>query len=339
MPTTQIADLVVPEEFTRYQVENSFVSSAFLQSGVAVQNGVIQDQLAAGATQFTVPVWNDLADIEPNYSTDNPNQLSTPNKINAYSMNVRKTFGNQSWSTMDLAGELSGDSPLQRIKDRVAAYWTRHMERRLIASLLGVLYSDVANNSGDMVVDISGAGGGDTAFNGNAVINAAATLGDRLNDVKAIAMNSRTYKQALINDEVTVLPSSQGQPIRTYKGLAVILDDSLQTAAGLDITVLFAPGAVGYGTSEPREGVGTEVWRNPAAGNGGGQSILYSRMNIAMQPAGFTWSDTYTSGGNTVAITGESPSLDDLATPGHWTRATSQRKAIPLAFLITKAVG
>ena len=337
MPTTQIADLIVPAEFTAYQVENSFVSSAFFLSGVAVRSGVIEDQLRAGAQLFTVPIWNDLADTEPNYSTDNPNQLSTPNKVTAYSLNVRKTFANNSWSTMDLAGELSGDSLLQRIKDRVAAYWQRHYEKRLIASLLGVLYSNVANNAGDMVNDISGASGTAADFAASAVIDTASTLGDRLNDVKTIAMHSHVYTQALKNDEIQFLPGSQGQPIKTYRGMAVVVDDSLVTTTpGVYVTVLFGAGAVGYGTSEPREGVGTEVWRNPAAGNGGGQSILYSRTNIGLAPAGFTWSDTYISGGNTIALAGESPSLAELATAGHWTRATSQRKAIPLAFLITK---
>ena len=336
MPT-QIADIIVPEEFTAYQVENSFVTSAFFLSGVAVLNGVIQDQLRAGAQLFTVPVWNDLGDTEPNYSTDNPNQFSTPNKITAYSLNVRKTFANNSWSTMDLAGELSGDSPLQRIKDRVAAYWTRHMEKRLIASLLGVLYSNVAANAGDMVLDISGQSGAAANFAATAVIQAAATLGDRLNDVKTIAMHSRVYTQALINDEIQFIPNSLGQPIKTYRGMAVVIDDSLVTTTpGVYVTVLFGAGAVGYGTSEPREGMGSEIWRAPSAGNGGGQTVLFSRMNIGLAPVGFTWSDTYVNAGSTIAIAGESPSLSDLSTPGHWTRATSQRKAIPLAFLITK---
>ena len=189
MAQVQIADVIVPAEFTAYQVENSFTSTALYESGVAVLSGVIQDQLQAGATQFTVPIWNDLGDVEPNYSTDNPSQLAVPNKINAYSLNVRKTFANNAWSTMDLAGELSGSDPLGRIQSRIQGYWTRHLEKRLIASLTGILYSNVANNGGDMVVDISGqtgAAGTSTSpiFNATAVINTAATLGDRLEDIK-----------------------------------------------------------------------------------------------------------------------------------------------------------
>lgn len=39
MAQVQIADVVVPAEFTAYQVENSMLSTALNQSGVAVPNG------------------------------------------------------------------------------------------------------------------------------------------------------------------------------------------------------------------------------------------------------------------------------------------------------------
>ena len=64
--------------------------------------------------------------------------------------------------------------------------------------LMGVLYSNVANNGGDMVIDIHALAGTVTlpgtnitvpanAFNGLSVINTALTIGDRLSDMQAIA--------------------------------------------------------------------------------------------------------------------------------------------------------
>ena len=329
MPVTQIADVIVPAEFTQYTTENSFVSTAFFQSGVAVRNGVIAAQLEAGAQQFTIPVWTDLGEMEPNYSTDNPAQLSTPNKIGSYPLNVRKTQANQSWGTMDLASELSGSDPLARIQSRVTAYWDRTWERRLLASLTGVLYSNVANNGGDMVNDISTQSGAAATFSATAVIQTAETLGDRLEDVKTIAMHSHVYTQALINDEIEFLPGSQGQPIKTYRGMAVVIDDGLTPSAGIYLSILFGASSVAYGVSEPRLSPGTELFRVPAAGNGGGETQLYSRMTCAIQPAGYSWSDG-------TGLAGQSPSLAELATASHWTRATQSRKAIPLAFLVSK---
>jgi hypothetical protein len=60
MAQTQIEDVIVPAEFTEYQVENSLVSTALFQSGVVTKNGLIAAQLQAGAESFNVPFWADL---------------------------------------------------------------------------------------------------------------------------------------------------------------------------------------------------------------------------------------------------------------------------------------
>ncbi|MEO6909863.1 MAG: hypothetical protein ABI158_02935, partial [Edaphobacter sp.] len=81
----------------------------------------------------------------------------------------RKSFLHASWSEASLASELSGSSALARIQSRVSAYWDRQFEKRTIATLLGVLASNVANNSSDIVVDISGVAGVLAHFNGASV--------------------------------------------------------------------------------------------------------------------------------------------------------------------------
>jgi hypothetical protein len=120
--------------------------------------------------------------------------------------------------------------------------------------------------------------------------------------------------------------------LATYKGMGVVVDDNLTPAAGVYTTILMGAGAIGFGASAPRTGYGTELFRIPAAGNGGGQTVLHSRMNVGIHPLGMAWSDG--TGGN--AIAGDSPSIADLSNAAHWTRAVSQRKSIPLAFLISK---
>ncbi len=77
---TKIADIVVPAQFTAYQVEKSIVTTKFFQSGVDAKNGLIAEQLAAGSTSFTVPFWKDLPDAEADITNDNPTILSTPQK-------------------------------------------------------------------------------------------------------------------------------------------------------------------------------------------------------------------------------------------------------------------
>jgi hypothetical protein len=340
MAQVQIADVVVPAEFTAYQVENSMVSTALYQSGVALPNGEMQSQLQAGAQSFTVPFWADLPDVEADITNDDPTINSTAQKVTAAKQVVRKSFVHASWSEMSLASELSGSDALVRVQSRVQAYWDRQWEKRLIATLMGVLYSNVANNGGDMVNDIHALAGTVTlpgtniavpanAFNGLSVINTALTIGDRLSDMQAIAMHSAIYGEALKNNEIQFFkPSDNSMQIPTYKGMAVMVDDNLTTAtAGVYVTILFGPGAVGYAVAEPRTGFGTEIWRIPSAGNGGGQTTLHSRFDVAFHPLGFAFSGA--------SVAGVSPSIAELALAANWTRAYSQRKSVPLAFLIS----
>ena len=164
---------------------------------------------------------------------------------------------------------------------------------------MGVLYSNVANNAGDMVNDIHALAGtvtlpGTTVtvpanqFNGQSVIDTAVTLGDRLADVQAIAMHSAIYSRALKANEIQFFkPSDNSLQIPTYKGMAVIVDDNSTTAtAGVYVTILFGPGAVGYAVAPPRTGYGTEIWRVPSAGNGGGQTTFTAVSTWRFIPLG-----------------------------------------------------
>lgn len=330
MAVTQIADIIVPVQFTQYQLEQSMISTALFASGVLVQNGLMASQLAKGSNNFTIPVWVDPAGAsEADITNDNPAILSTPLKVTANPQAVRKSYLHQSWSEMSLASELAGEDALSLVQSRVLAYWDKQYEKRLIASLMGVLYSDVASNGSDMVVDISGVSGTGANFNGNSVIDTALTLGDRLSDVKSIAMHSYIYGEALKNDEITFFkPSDNSIDIPTYKGMAVVVDDNLTPSSGVYVTILMGPGAVGFAVSEPETGYGTEVFRVPAAGNGGGQTTLHSRNNVALHPLGYSFAGA--------SVAGESPTIAELAIAANWTRSATQRKSIPLAYLISK---
>jgi hypothetical protein len=149
MAQVQITDVVVPAEFTAYQVENSLVSTALFQSGVAVPNGEMASQLSAGAQSFSVPFWADLSDVEADIANDDPTINSTAQKVAASMQIVRKSFLHASWSEMSLASELSGSDALVRVQNRVQAYWDRQYEKRLVASLRGVLLGKRAAQRGE----------------------------------------------------------------------------------------------------------------------------------------------------------------------------------------------
>lgn len=115
MAVTQITDVIVPSEFTDYIVKNSMVKNALAQAGVMTKNGVILDQLRAGADSFSVPIWGDLADDEADIVSDDPDVSSTPRKLGTSKQLVRKSYLHSSWSAMNLASELAGSDALARI--------------------------------------------------------------------------------------------------------------------------------------------------------------------------------------------------------------------------------
>jgi hypothetical protein len=111
------------------------------------------------------------------------------------------------------------------------------------------------------------------------------------------ALAGSIYGEALQNELIEFIPQSQGLPIKTFRGLAVLLDDDLSPAAGIYTTIFDGAGAVGLAVTPPRTGFGTELFRIPGAGNGGGQSVLHTRWNMAIRrrlltshPLTFIWS-------------------------------------------------
>lgn len=329
MATTRLIDIVEPQKFTDYVITNTMQKTALFRSGVAVNNPEIARQLKAGAHSFTTPYWHDLGDEEANIANDDPAINSTPNKLGSGKQIIRKSFLHQSWSAMNLASEIAGDDALQRIQTRVTAYWDRQAQRRLVASLNGIMAANIASDDGDMVHDISAGTGAAAVFSAEAVIDTTGTMGDAMNAITGIAMHSDIYRQALKNDLIEFVPDSQSGTIATFRGLAVIVDDGLPVDAvnGTYTTVLFGRGAVGYALAPPQIAEGTEVENLPSAGRGAGQQILHSRINLSMHPAGFSWAEG--------TIADESPTIAELADASHWTRSV-ERKAVPMAFLVAK---
>lgn len=328
MSVVKLTDVIEPAVFTDYIIQNVMHNSALMASGVLVPNSVIAAQLDAGAHSFTVPFWNDLADDEANIVTDDPDTLATPHKITAGKQVVRKSFLHNSWASMQLASEIAGSDAQKRIQERVKAYWQRQIQKRLVSSLIGVMASNIATNAGDMVHDISAETGEKNKFSAAAVIDTAGTLGDALEGVTGIAMHGDLYRAALKAELIEFIKPSDGSlAMPTFRGLAVVQDDTMPLDAGKYTTALFGTGAFGFAAGAPKVADGTAVEVSQSSGNGGGMQTLHSRINLGLHPAGFSWEEK--------VCLSESPSIAEVAEATNWKRVVS-RKAVPLAFLVSK---
>lgn len=336
---TQIADVVVPAIFTPYSMAETMQRSVLMQSGAVVASSELATLLSGGGSTFNAPFFNDLTTGESNVSSDEYDGVndSTPNKIGTGTEIQVRQARNNSWTNTDLTTALAGADPMQAIASRVGAYWARDVEASFVATMKGVFADNAAAPTGsehvqdDLTVDLSTLNtstylAGTTDIGSGVVIDTLSTMGDAMGEIALMMVHSVVYSRLLKQDLITFIKPSDGSSrIATYLDKQIVMSDQMPFAAGVYETWMFGRGAVAYGQSAPDNA--TEVQRLPAAGNGGGQDVLYNRVNRIIHPVGHAYVGAAVKGG---------PANSLQATAASWQRVFPERKQIPIARLITR---
>lgn len=345
-PITQVADVVVPSIFAAYVQQLTEEKSRIIQSGVASRNAQLDADLAGGGLTFNAPSFKDLDNDAERVTTDTSSAefsggtaSPVPNKIGTATEIAVRLSRNNSWSSADLTAALAGADPMAAIGARVADYWTRRLQAAFIATMNGVIADNAAAPSGsdthtqnDLINDISGASfvDGVTNFSAEAFINTALTMGDSMEQLSAVFVHSVVYARMQKNNLIDFIPDSQGQVnIPTFLGRQVVIDDGMPRTGNVYDTWLFGAGAVQLGIGSPK--VPVEVERKAGAGNGGGQEVLYNRMEWAIHPVGHAYIGTAAIGGPSNAATS-----NNLANAGSWSRRWPERKQVRFARLVSR---
>lgn len=335
MATTRLSDIIDVVVYQDLPQVNGPEKTAFFESGIVTRTPVLDALASAAGKTAELPFWNDLdGSVEVNYSTDNPASSATPQKITQGEQIARKAFVNQGWQAADLASELAmGGTAMEAVRAKTSMYFQRQWQRRLVAATNGILADNVANDSGDMVVDVASesiAGqSASTLFNRDAFTEAVYTMGDAATSLSAICVHSAVMSQMVKNDDIDYIPDSQGRlTIPTYMGMRVIVDDGMTVTAGTTdgfkyTSVIFGAGAFGYGVGMPE--VPVEVEREAAQGDGGGIETLWERNTWLLHPFGFQQTGT---------PAGLSFTQAELAAAAQWDRIL-ERKLVPISFLVT----
>lgn len=362
---TLVSDVIVPEIFTPYVQQQTEQKARLIQSGVIARNAMIDNFLAGGGLTFNVPSFKDLDNDTENVSSDatadffghvlNSTSIDLAGALTALSDSRPKATGtsqeigvrlsrNNSWASADLTADLAGSDPMASIASRVSTYWARRLQAAFVATINGICKDNGVNDSGDYVNSIVGAGfvDGVTNFSAEAVIDTALTMGDSMEDLTAIMVHSVIYARMQKNNLIDFIPDSEGKVrIPTFLGRQVIVDDGMPTGTGTVLSTglagssgmyeswLFGPGAVQMGSGSPK--VPTETQRQPQAGNGGGQEILYNRVEWCLHPVGHAYIGTAPIGGPSNAA-----SSNNLNIAGSWNRVYPERKQIKFARLLTR---
>lgn len=343
MAITAVTNVIVPDIFTPYAQQITEDKTRLIQAGALVRDPAIDALLAGGGLTFNVPSWKDLVNDTENVSTDTTYDYdggdnSAPKNTSAAQEIAVRLSRNQSWSAANLAAALAGSDPMASIGSRVGTYWARRLQAAFVATITGVFADNAAAPGGtehtqnDMTNDVKGSSFQNdvTNFTAEALIDAVATMGDSMDDLSLMMVHPVVYARIRKLDLIDFIPDSEGKKtIPTYQGMTVIMDDSLPVSSNVYDTWIFGAGAVRLGFGTPP--YATEMQREPSAGNGGGQDILYNRVEWCLHPVGHKYAGTSPNGGPSNAATS-----NNLAHADSWQRVFSERAQIKIARLITR---
>ncbi len=340
--TVRISDIIVPEIFQEYMAEKTVETAALWNAGIVQADEKASSLLTGGGTTFQMPFWTPLSTAEPTPVDDNPvNKLATDKIATAKQVSIRQLVA-KSWSTMDYASLKAGDDAMEAIANKMTEdYWNPVLNRRVYKTLSGVIKDNVANDSGDMVVDKAATGTTVAASNKISVDNIAdalQSLGDMRYKVNTIIMHSalQTSLFKANSDKNTSMNMTDQNGVMHTNGLRIVIDDNCPfTAATTGASAkaayytcyLVGDGLFGWGEGSPSNTPSIEFERDPQAGNGGGADVIVSRRHFILHPKGFQWAGAATIGNPTEANL-------DVATS--WDRVFN-RKNIPLVALHVNA--
>jgi hypothetical protein len=321
---TAISDVVVPEVFAQYMMRETAEKARIFQAGLMQTNGVISSFLEGGGQTVNLPMWADLGGDE-NISSDVIANKATPLSVSANQDIAIRHNRNQGWTAADLVEAFAGDDPLAMVSSRVSTYWANQLEKMMVNTIDGIIADNLANDGGDMVFDAA------AVISAEAIIDAAATMGDADDRLSAIIMHSKVYAQLAKLNLIDFIPDSQGVVrFPTYLGYRVIRDDdcTINTTPTPDeaTTYLVASDAFAWGESTAR--VPVEIDRDPTAGDGGGAEELWTRRQFCLHPYGFQWLSA--------SMAGKSPTNAELANAANWDRVAQERKQVGIAALISQ---
>lgn len=312
---TRLSDAIIPSVYAQYSFEAHVQSLEIFQAGVLYSDPEISSKLSMGGRSVDMPGWKDLGNDASEPVNDDPSDSIELKKIGSRREVAARHMRAQAWGVPDLTAVLAGDDPLKTIVNRQTDYWQRSDKKTLINTLMGVIADNIANDSGDMVLDTN------ASITDTDAIDAAYLMGDRADSFVAWWMHSKQMKALKKADLIDFLPSSQqGQMlIPYYMGLRCIVDDDIPVSTGEYTSFMFKRNAIMWNELPVNtEGGPIERDRKPRQGHGAGVTELVSRRHFVPHVPGTRWLDASTAG--------EFATDAELALAANWDRTASSVK-------------
>jgi len=315
MAKTKIIDVIVPELFAPYVINQTKELSNLINSGIAQSNPLLDSLIEKGGKTICMPFMRPLSGSDDVLSDSEP---LVPEKISAGRDVAPVLIRGKAWSANELAGALAGSDPMSSAGEQIAKWWNVQEQKILIAILNGIFGSALKDSH---CKDITAETGSKAVVNAVSLLDAKQLLGDAASDLKAIAMHSAVFTYLQKQNLIEYIPNSEGViDFPKYLGYKVIVDDGIAPDNGVYCTYLFADGVFGRGDGVPDSLTPIEMSRDALASD----DILVSRRALCLHPLGVSW--------NNPAITTATPTNADLANAANWQKV-ADNKAIGIAML------
>ena len=318
------SDIIIPEVFTPYVIEQTTQRDAFLASGV------VQPMAELNATEggdfINVPFWK--ANLSGDFEVLTDSSSLSPGKITADKQVGVILHRGRAFEARDLAALAAGADPMAAIGAKIADYVANQRQKDLL-SCLGGVFGGVATSTNsaaffDLTID-GGSGDTPTVLSPRHVAQARSLLGDQGDKLTAVAMHSKVYYDLVERKAIDYVSTNEARgtsttqsggslvaayggevTVPTYMGLRVIVSDDVQTTGSGSstkyATYFFTQGAVASGEQMAMQ---TETDRDILAKS----DAMSIDLHYCYHPVGAKW-----------GVTTTNPTRAQLETVGNWSK-------------------
>ena len=263
------SDIIIPEVFTPYVIEQTTARDAFLASGVVAPMAELN--ATEGGDFVNVPFFS--ANLSGDFEVLSDSSSLTPGKISTDKQVGVILHRGRAFESRDLAALAAGSDPMAAIGQKIGAYIANQRQKDLLACLDGVFGSINANSNSSAFFDLcidSESGDTPTTLSPRHVAKAKSILGDQGDKLTAVCMHSKVYYDLVERKMVDYVLASDGNggsatasggtiapayggdnTVPTYCGLSVIVSDDVSTTGSGSSTeystYFFTTGAVASG--------------------------------------------------------------------------------------------
>ncbi|AWB31530.1 major capsid protein [Clostridium botulinum] len=315
---TKLSDVIVPELFNPYVVNKTMEKSALVQSGIIVNNSEFDNLASQASPLINMPFFEDLTGESEQIIEDTDLEAAkiTSNKDVAAILRRAKM-----WSATDLSAALAGKDPMAAIGELVSGFWTRDMQKELIAILKGIFLSTSMKNN---LLDISAMTEGAAKWSASAFIDAQQMLGDAQELLTGVMMHSAVKSELKKQNLIQTIRPSDSPEFDVYQDKRVIVDDGCPVdVGGVYTTYLFGQGALALGNGNPVGFIPTETDRDKKKGSG--VDYLINRKTMILHPRGVKFT-------NAKVAKVEGPSRAELQEKTNWERVYEPKQIRIVAF-------